>query len=368
MEIVNETKAEAGWTMGFQRDGREILIVVVKATFDMPAKPDEEPCLSDEQAPLIEADEFTGDPGFSAPLYESDYAHQKPFCDVLFNGKAYAPGKRPEKRIPVSVQVGEWSKTFAVTGERFWQGLLVTARPSDPEPFSEMPISYDNAFGGVDDSDGDPNDVKTFLRNPIGKGYVDHLSDIDGMPLCNTEEVGNPIKSPRGKYNPMALGPIGRSWAPRYTYAGTYDDEWIENQSPFLPEDFDLLYFQAAPQDQQIMFPQGGEQITLTNLTLQGKTRFLLPIISMPVIFVPHKGQDIIQKAVIDTLHFEPELNRFSMVWRTALVLDKSFFDIKQMIVGEMPASWHRERKAAANGKAFYRGLGEYIRTKKGKV
>lgn len=344
MELVNETKAQAGWTMGFQQCGRELLIVVGKATYDIPSEPEEKPRLSDEQVPLVEADEFTGEPGLSALLYETDYAHKKPFCDVLFNGKAYTRSGHPEMKTPVMISVDKWSKAFAVTGTRFWRKQLLTVRPSNPEPFIEMPISYDNAFGGLDNSKENPNDVKTFLTNPVGMGFSYYQKNIDGMPICNTEEIGNPVKVPRGKYNPMALGPIGRSWTPRYTYAGTYDDEWLENENPFFPRDFNYLYFQAAPKDQQIAYPKGGERVTLANLTPQRLTSFLLPKIEMSVIFISHEGKDVVQSSVMDTLVIEPEMERFTMTWRASLPMNKSIFDIKQMVLSEKPDVWQQKQ------------------------
>ena len=84
MDFVNETKVEAGWTLGFEPDGRELLVVAIKATFKIP-KFGDEPELAENQVPLTAADEFTGEPGYSATLYETDYAHRKPFCDVLLN-------------------------------------------------------------------------------------------------------------------------------------------------------------------------------------------------------------------------------------------------------------------------------------------
>jgi hypothetical protein len=68
MEFVNESGLQAGWTLGFERDGRELLVVAVKATYALPAN-GEEAVLAEEQAKLTEADEFTGEPGFSAPLH-----------------------------------------------------------------------------------------------------------------------------------------------------------------------------------------------------------------------------------------------------------------------------------------------------------
>ena len=55
---------------------------------------------------------------------------------------------------------------------------------------------------------------------------------------------------PWGAYRPMALGPVGRGWRPRLSYAGTYDQHWIDEVFPFLPADFDDRYYQAAPEDQ----------------------------------------------------------------------------------------------------------------------
>ena len=80
MELLNATKMQAGYTMGMQPDGRELLVVVVKGTFVIP-NAGEEPKLAEEQVPLIEADTFTGEPGLSAPVYESDYSPRKLRCD-----------------------------------------------------------------------------------------------------------------------------------------------------------------------------------------------------------------------------------------------------------------------------------------------
>ncbi len=67
MNLINATKMQAGYTMGIEPSGREQLVVVVKGTFNIPRK-GEEPKLAEEQIPLIAADEFTGEPGFSSPF------------------------------------------------------------------------------------------------------------------------------------------------------------------------------------------------------------------------------------------------------------------------------------------------------------
>ena len=85
MQLLNATKMQAGYTMGMQPDGREVLVVVARGTFQIP-KTGEEPTLAHNQTPIVEADTFTGEPGFSAPVYESDFAPVKPRCDVLLLG------------------------------------------------------------------------------------------------------------------------------------------------------------------------------------------------------------------------------------------------------------------------------------------
>ena len=156
MNLLNATGMAAGYTMGLDKDRRyEHVVVVVKGTFTLP-KPGETPKLADEQVPLVDADLFTGEPGVSATLVECDYALEKPYCDVLLNGAAYAPGGRPVERIAVGLQVGAWRKSFAVWGNREWRRAGVGYAPSEPEPFTRLPISYDNAFGGTDARMRDP--------------------------------------------------------------------------------------------------------------------------------------------------------------------------------------------------------------------
>jgi hypothetical protein len=131
MDFINETRSAAGWTMGFDRDGRELVIVAIKATFTIPGDGGEvQP--ADDQVPLVDADEFTGAPGLSAPRYECDYAHRKPACDVLLNGSAYAPPGKVVRRTTVSLRVGSLVRTFTVVGNRVWNrsGTSPRASPS----------------------------------------------------------------------------------------------------------------------------------------------------------------------------------------------------------------------------------------------
>ena len=93
MQILNNTGMLTGYTMGMEPSGRECLVVVVKGTFEIPKAKSIKPRLLDEQMPIVESDTFTGEAGFSAPEFESDYAPIKHRCDVTLVGSAYAPWK-----------------------------------------------------------------------------------------------------------------------------------------------------------------------------------------------------------------------------------------------------------------------------------
>jgi hypothetical protein len=361
MKLLNGSGMAAGYTVALDKTGAEHVVVVVKGTFTLP-RPGHAPRLADEQAAIVDADLFTGEPARSATLMECDYALEKPLCDVLLNGSAYGPGERPVERIAVGLQVGGWRKSFAVWGNRVWRGAAVGYVPSDPEPFVRMPISYDNAFGGTDERMHDPAEHRSYLPNPVGRGWHHHIHRelVIDAPVSNTEEIRDPVRDPGGRYQPMAFGPIGRGWPSRIRYAGTYDQNWIDNVFPFLPADFDSHYFQCAPEDQQIAHPRGGEPVLLINLTPDGRREFTLPCVEMPIVFFRRRADRVGTKGRLDTLLFEPDAERFSMVWRASLRLQRDIFEVPQVTVGRMTRAWWRSLET---GKSF-RSLASIVRDK----
>ena len=359
MRFTNQTPHPAAWTLAFEPDGREMLVVIVKATYSLPVA-GEPAAVAAQQVALVQADQFTGDPGASAPLHETDFAHRKPACDVLLVGSAYAPRGRRVARTEVALEVGALAKRFAVVGERRWRRQLGRATASSPEPFAAMPISYDVAFGGTDGAGAHP---EAYPLNPVGRGYCRQARRSEGRLLPCTEELHRPVQDGDGRYAPMALSPIGRNWAPRAGHAGTYDQAWIETTAPLWPADFDPRYFQAAPPDQRMAYPQGGERVVLRNLTPDGQRAFELPARRMPVTFIPHRGRDVTLRANLDTIVLEPDAERFTLAWRANLPLGQSVFDVRETIVGDMPAAWHRARRFP--GKAYHAGLGALVAQRK---
>jgi hypothetical protein len=367
MNLVNPTKLLAGYTASLAPDGRESVVVVVKGTYAIPDLEDQPPRLAGEQMPLVMTDVFTGEPGISATLYENDFAARKPRCDVLLNGSAYAPGGKPADRVKVTMQVGTLSKSLNAVGNRVFKAGTLYMAVGEITPFTVMPISYDNAFGGVDRANPDPAKHHWYLQNHAGVGYHVDTSGkaLNDKPLPNTEEVGVAVTKSAGNLKPMAFGAVGRSWKPRIKWAGTYDKKWLEETFPFLPKDFDYRYFQAAAEDQQMDYPRGGEQVVLTNLTPKGRTAFRLPErLRLSVAFFHRDGTIKDVWAVVDTILLEPDDKRFMLVWRASLPLRRSIREIKQIALGRTAKQWQRKESRAlrAAGKHRFASLAEVVR------
>lgn len=349
MELINATRMTVGYNMGLEPSGRELLVVVIKGTFVLP-KPGEQVRLHDEQLPLIMADTFTGEPGFSAPVYDIDFAPRKRACDVLLVGSAHAPEGRQVTRLRVGLRVGPMEKTFDVVGDRVWQAGLTGISASAPQPFTKMQISYDVAFGGADRNSEDESEHDAYLPNPVGRGWHKHLKNdwVDGTPLPNTEEIGKAVGFPTDKHKPMAFGPLGRGWPQRARFAGTYDQQWLDDVFPFLPKDFDERYYQAAPEDQQVPVPKGPMEVVLSGFTPDGVRQFVLPHFEAPVHVFPKRGEREDLTATLDTIAFEPDHGRFTMSWRVARPLKKSMHEIAQVLVGKMGKNWWQQREQVA--------------------
>ncbi|MGX5831083.1 DUF2169 family type VI secretion system accessory protein [Mesorhizobium sp. 43Arga] len=336
MQIWNQMGYPHQFTMGMDKAGHEWIVVVVKGTFDFPTKPGGLVQKSTEQAPLVMADTQTGVPGYSATLWETDFAFRKPRCDVVANGFAYAPGGRPVERVPVGIKVGNWSKLFEVVGHREWRSIGPVFTATAPQPFLKLPISYDVAWGGVDRLDPEDKLPASYKYNPVGTGWSRTKNQrlVPGLRLPNTQAVGEDVRSPFGDYRPMSFGPMGRGWPGRIEYGGTYDQNWIDNIFPFLPPDFDERYFQMAPPDQQIDHPRGGEDVQLINLTPAGRESFRMPTTALPLTLFKGREKAFVGELLPDTVLFDPERRRFSLVWRVQQRLQRTILDFSECWIG----------------------------------
>jgi len=353
--IVNATPMPAAYTLGLAPDGREYCVVVVKGTFGIPAA-DGVPQLAEAQPEAVMADEFYGEPGYSATKRECDFALVKPRCDVVLLGSAHALPGQLAKRVTVSMRVGPMAKTFDVVGDRKWDKALLSLVPTEPVPFTKKPIHFGLAYGGTDTDPANPDKTDTFRDNPIGTGYYPRSpsSKIVGRPLPSTEPTGKPINAYRGQFPAVSFSPLSRNVPERIRHAGTYDQKWQDNVFPFLPGDFNPLYFQCAPIDQRIDHPKGGETVELLNLTPRSREFFRLPPLDLPVEFTDAAYTRTQVQADADTLILEPDAGTFSVVWRARCPLKRNLLEMRQIVVGRPSRAWYRARDL---GKTYYSSL-----------
>lgn len=337
MQITrNTTGMPAGLSVAADKDARNVCVVVVKGTFGVGS--DGQTRLADEQAGLVYADEHFGDPAATGTRYECDFAPVKPKAEVVVNGSAVSPSGHPVAGLPVALEVGGLRKQLAVFGDRVWCKRLIGFSASDPEPFVEMPVVFGRAFGGVDQSHPDQRKHGAELRNPIGVGF--HKPSgiaIDGSPLPNVEDPARLLRSWSDTPPPAGFGVVGRGWQPRVRFAGTYDERWLEERFPYLPEDFDERYFLCAPQDQWLPGGLAGQSVRCLNMTPGGSFEFRVPSMQVPVLFRFH-DRKVQSPSVPDTLLIEPGHRRFSLTWRACVPLGNKLTALREVVVG-MPSS-----------------------------
>jgi hypothetical protein len=82
--------------------------------------------------------------------------------------------------------------------------------------------------------------------------------------------------------------------------------------------------------------------VLLINVTPDGRREFGLPSVEMPIVFFRRRAERVATRGTLDTLLFEPEAERFSLVWRASLRLQRDIFEMSQVVVGGMSRGWWR--------------------------
>ena len=170
----------------------------------------------------------------------------------------------------------------------------------------------------------EPEIWSPYEANPIGSGWVDkdwlkkaQVADVDAPQI---EVFGQPFGTEDAnamRYEPVGVGPVGKWWTPRRQKAGTYDQAWKESRWPRLPLDFDFGYWNAAPEDQQIEYPQGGEELVLAGLTPgQQVWRCKLPEPAIHAVLRMQIGPIVRLPMRLDTLVLDFKAGTLSCVYR----------------------------------------------------
>ncbi|CDL87597.1 DUF2169 family type VI secretion system accessory protein [Xenorhabdus cabanillasii] len=317
--------------------------------------------------PLCLQDEYRGQMNASQVLQESDLAPFKPRCDVIVNGTAYAPDGRPCTEFPVRLHVQSrqgqtlLDKTLTVTGEReFIRDTSGNWQLTAPKSFTTLPLDYRYAFGGeckihADDKaskhlkesdqltpeqrqqhpDGENAPVAHAVceTNPLGTGFITpwyvRAKQLTRYPAPRITRPDAPFTAQHftaqldGTFppdipacQPQGMGFIGRPWLPRRQLAGTYDNEWLEHRHPYLPKDFDFGYWNSAPADQQIDWPDTDIAITLSGLTPNGELHISLPGHRPFILLRMHNGMLLPVPMRTDTLILDSDAKTLHLTCR----------------------------------------------------
>ena len=311
MRIAFDDHLTLGWLVSKIHPPQLSATLFVKGTFKL--VPDGPAVPIDEEPEFPSGDVFWGDDPENSLYYSSDFVPQKPRADLLLVGKCYTPGGRLASACRPIFQVGSRSKSIGVFGNRYWKGLLKSM--SDPEPFKEMEIRYENSYGG-----------EGYKRNPIGKGYWKKQKDEGSKiwPLPNIEDPQDLIKSTSSNPEPTGFGPLNMMWEQRFSKAGTYKKEWQEERWPWYPRDLDWGFFNSAPLGMQVEdYLKGDEKLYLENLHPEiSQYHSQLPGLRARCFVNKYDPEDETQthfeevSLKLDTLWVDMELEKLILVWR----------------------------------------------------
>jgi len=238
MSFVNETRYAALPVPLIDRDGRDVVVTVVKATFLVGERGELRP--ADEPSPVRTSDVFRDpDAPRSSVLFPSDICLDKPGADVVVVGEAVSP--RPVKVMDVAVQVKKRVAPLRVHGPRvFYEGVLgVAVGPA--AAFERVPLVYENAYGGAAD------DLSSVMHeNPAGVGFAKRDADLIGQRAPQIEHPERPHGSASDRHAPMGYGAIPPHWSPRREHFGTCDERWQKTRMPLVPLDHDARFASVA--------------------------------------------------------------------------------------------------------------------------
>lgn len=316
MNMINHSPLAAATYFLMDRDGAEIMLLVLKGTWRIGNGG--KLSIADEQMPVISEPVYRGEPGKSSLVYDTDAVLEKPGTDCVLIG--HARTLKPHLAcVDVTFGVGPIIKQLRVFGDRRWKkGILGSASIIKIRPIEEIPLIWENAFGGIDVSHEDSSKHEICRENPVGKGFIAAKSNIDivGQLLPNIEDPANLIKNPKQRPKPVGFGMIAPYWQPRISYAGTYDEQWRKYISPLLPEDFDTRFnLLAAPGLSTKTHLQGNERVLVEGASKHGRLLFDLPGIT-PKVTVRRWGHETDSPMCLDTVVVEPDNERFMLTWR----------------------------------------------------
>ncbi len=235
-----------------------------------------------------------------------DTGFPKPRAEALVYGHYHAPAGYAISADFVELELTSIQKHLTVSGPRQWRSILT---PTAPEPFSQLPLTYQQGFGGED-----------YKLNPSGMGFKRE----SGTELPQLEYTKQLLTSKGQTPNPAGLNSIGVDWLPRKNLWGTYGDHWEKYEAPFFANDLNPDFFMQTAQDQWLpSYIMGGESYKLTNMhpdlrLIQG----VIPQYRFKLLSATKEQPEVLHTCSIDTVIFLPNCNMLALIARTELPIE----------------------------------------------
>jgi len=266
MELVNATEFSAGFVNTVISEDDLMAAVVCKPAFRIEGE-SLVPDLSDPWpiGPKPVATDF-GEIDGELPFIKGG-------VDFLYLGSVHAPDGRAIDPLDVMFQVGtgfrRWIRVF---GDRSWQRVNGSLVPTDPLPFTSMPLRYERAFGGECEVEAG---IMPWPTNPVGTGFYMLEWQAEGNPLPNIEDPDQGIRSWEDRPDPIGSGPYPLKWGLRQVNGVEIDDSDPEHPriSRILP-----TYFNNAHPSFIVPDPvEPGATVTISHARMEGPLSFKLP-------------------------------------------------------------------------------------------
>jgi hypothetical protein len=314
--LVNATPFPAQDVPYVDKDGQEVVIGIVKATFEVlrtgkivrAAEPSSVRLVDEPYDPKAEQ---------SSVLFPSDVADRKQGTDVVVVGDFISAG--PTTMLDAGLTVGPASFPIRVHGPRLFHKGLTGMAVGPAARFERLSMKYEFAYGGTS-----PDYSEVEPRNPVGRGVAKKTADLDGTLAPQLEHPARPYRSAADKHEPWCFAPIPSHWSPRKDYFGTVDEVWKETRMPLMPADFDERYNNFAPSFLQ--FARGipaGASIAVLGMNAEGLVKFDLPEFRTKFIGVYENGKYELD-GYVDTILIEPNRRRIELVSRGCFPLGRT--------------------------------------------
>ncbi|EYF08689.1 DUF2169 family type VI secretion system accessory protein [Chondromyces apiculatus] len=227
---------------------------------------------------------------WESPLgpFDPDQPYRTGGVDLLVRGNACAPGGEPAREVHLSVEVGGFRASAVAIGPRVWRKALSGALvPTDPAPFTALPIGLEASFGGMAEMDGQkaPHPL-----NPVGKGfYTDEASALH-QPLPELEDPAARITTWDDRPEPVGFGLCQYPHPLRLRESMLLDGRPVTEESALRGPGEPRVNIQPSHRMFNRAFPRliapsvaAGDLATLTGFSAEGPISFRIPATQLRV-------------------------------------------------------------------------------------